>query len=189
MLPAPHPRRTRATTTGSAAPTGGANTTHVPDGTASGYAALSTSATFPGRARPETAELARLLVLSTVSPAGKADGRDAATRPTSRRPGEDLARWHGFVPSASGGSPKRGVGRGYRYCTDEAYFADSMSTKVVEYMAHGVPVVMMLLPARRRAGAERGTRFAVPRDVAAAADAVVRLGRDRTPRQDGPARL
>jgi glycosyltransferase involved in cell wall biosynthesis len=62
---------------------------------------------------------------------------------------------------------------------DEANFAHSMPTKVVEYMAHGVPVVTTPLPLAVELVQNADCGFVVPfGDVAAAADAVLRLDAD-----------
>jgi glycosyltransferase involved in cell wall biosynthesis len=62
---------------------------------------------------------------------------------------------------------------------DEPNFRHSMPTKVVEYMARGVPVVTTPLPAAAELASGHECGFVVPfGDVAAAAAAVLELDRD-----------
>ena len=62
---------------------------------------------------------------------------------------------------------------------DEPNFRHSLPTKVVEYMARGVPVVTTPLPAAAALATGHECGFVVPfRDPAAAASAVLELDRD-----------
>jgi glycosyltransferase involved in cell wall biosynthesis len=62
---------------------------------------------------------------------------------------------------------------------DEANFRHSMPTKVVEYMARGVPVVTTPLPAAAELARGHECGFVVPfGDVGAAAEAVLELDGD-----------
>ena len=73
---------------------------------------------------------------------------------------------------------------------DEPNYRVSQPTKVIEYLAHGVPVVTTPLPLARRLVEEVGAGVVVPfGDVAATLDAVLALDADPdTRRADGPAR-
>jgi glycosyltransferase involved in cell wall biosynthesis len=62
---------------------------------------------------------------------------------------------------------------------DEPNFRHSLPTKVVEYMARGVPVITTPLPAAAELARGHECGFVVPfGDVGAAADAVLELDRD-----------
>jgi glycosyltransferase involved in cell wall biosynthesis len=131
----------------------------------------------PDRGSAEMTGLAGLLAphgvaVDLVGPA------DAAARAHIEAAG-DLVRWHGFVPNEQALRMAEGALAGLSLLHDEANFRQSMPTKVVEYMAHGVPVITTPLPLAVDLvrGAECG--FVVPfGDVAATADAVLALHRD-----------
>ncbi len=57
--------------------------------------------------------------------------------------------WHGFVPSDEALAMMRGALAGLCLLHDEANFRPSMATKVVEYLAHGVPAIVTPLPLQR----------------------------------------
>ena len=109
---------------------------------------------------------------------GPADGRARAQLAPAQA--EGLIRWHGFVPNDRAMPMVDGALAGLSLLQDEANFRHSLPTKVVEYMARGVPVVTTPLPAAAAelaSGHECG--FVVPfRDPRAAADAVLQLDRD-----------
>jgi glycosyltransferase involved in cell wall biosynthesis len=131
----------------------------------------------PDRGSAEMVALARLLAphgiaVKLIGPA------DAAARGHIEAAG-DLVHWHGFVPNEQALRATEGALAGLSLLHDEANFRSSMPTKVVEYMARGVPVITTPLPlaAELVEGADCG--FVVPfGDVAAAADAVLTLDRD-----------
>lgn len=132
----------------------------------------------PDRGSAEMAELARLLApygiaVDLVGPA------DTAARAHIEAAG-DAVRWHGFVPNEQALGLAEGALAGLSLLHDEANFRASMPTKVIEYMARGVPVITTPLPLAVDLvrGAECG--FVVPfGDVAAARDAVLSLHRDQ----------
>jgi len=131
----------------------------------------------PDRGSAEMVSLARLLAphgvsVELVGPA------DAAARAHIEAAG-DLVHWHGFVPNEQALQLADGALAGLSLLHDEANFAHSMPTKVVEYMARGVPVITTPLPLAVELvrGAECG--FVVPfGDARAACEAVLTLDRD-----------
>jgi glycosyltransferase involved in cell wall biosynthesis len=87
--------------------------------------------------------------------------------------------WHGFVPNEQALALADGALAGLSLLQDEANFRVSMPTKVIEYMARGLPVITTPLPLAVELveGADCG--FVVPfNDPGAAAEAVLRLDAD-----------
>jgi glycosyltransferase involved in cell wall biosynthesis len=160
------------------------NTTYVPDEAAPPAADAGPARVVyvghisPDRGSAEMTELARLLAphgiaVDLVGPA------DAAARAHIEAAG-DLVRWHGFVPNEEALRLAEGALAGLSLLHDEANFRSSMPTKVVEYMARGIPVITTPLPLAVDLvrGAECG--FVVPfGDVPAACEAVLALHRDQ----------
>jgi glycosyltransferase involved in cell wall biosynthesis len=108
---------------------------------------------------------------------GPADARARAQIEPAQAAG--LLRWHGFVPNDQAMPMLDGALAGLSLLHDEPNFRHSMPTKVVEYMARGVPVVTTPLPAAAELTRGHECGFVVPfGDVAAAADAVLELDRD-----------
>jgi glycosyltransferase involved in cell wall biosynthesis len=156
------------------------NTTYVPDVAAppSGpRRVVYVGHISPDRGSAEMAELARLLAphgiaVELIGPA------DAAARAHIEAAG-DLVHARGFVPNAEALRLTEGALAGLSLLHDEGNFAHSMPTKVVEYMAHGVPVVTTPLPLAVELVRSADCGFVVPfGDVQAAADAVLRLDAD-----------
>ena len=156
------------------------NTTYVPDSAAPPAGprrVVYVGHISPDRGSAEMVSLARLLAphgiaVELLGPA------DAAARAHIEAAG-DLVHWHGFVPNEQALRLTEGALAGLSLLHDEANFRPSMPTKVVEYMAHGVPVITTPLPLAVALveGADCG--FVVPfGDMAAAADAVLKLDRD-----------
>ncbi|PYF99392.1 Glycosyltransferase involved in cell wall bisynthesis [Georgenia satyanarayanai] len=84
--------------------------------------------------------------------------------------------WHGFVPNDRAGELLDGALAGLSLLQDLPNYRHSMPTKVLEYMAHGVPVVTTPLPLARDVVTTAGSGVVVPfADPAAAADAVLAL--------------
>ncbi|MFB9733191.1 glycosyltransferase [Ornithinimicrobium kibberense] len=75
---------------------------------------------------------------------GPAHGR--ATTLLSRAQDEGLLTWSGFVPNEEALTRLDGALAGLSLLHDVANFRPSMPTKVVEYMAHGVPAITTPLP-------------------------------------------
>lgn len=80
----------------------------------------------------------------TLHVIGPATGECAATLAAAHRRG-DLVH-HGFVPNARAAAMLDGALAGVSLLGDLPNFRHSMPTKVVEYMAHGIPVVTTPLP-------------------------------------------
>jgi glycosyltransferase involved in cell wall biosynthesis len=159
------------------------NTTYVPDeaappaGDAEPPRVVYVGHISPDRGSAEMTELARLLAphgitMDLVGPA------DAAARAHIEAAG-DLVRWHGFVPNEQALRLADGALAGLSLLHDEANFRSSMPTKVVEYMARGVPVITTPLPLAVDLvrGADCGFVVAFG-DVPAACEAVLALHRD-----------
>ena len=162
------------------------NTTYVPDHLPASHAVpgddrrvIYVGHLSPDRGVAEMIELARLLRPHgiTVELVGQADGRARARIEPAQA--EGLIRWHGFVPNDQALLMLDGALAGLSLLHDEPNFRHSMPTKVVEYMARGVPVVTTPLPAAAALARDHQCGFVVPFcDPGAAADAVLTLDRD-----------
>ena len=133
----------------------------------------------PDRGVAEMIEVAGLLRPHgiTVELIGQADPRARALIEPARDRG--LVRWPGFVPNDQAMRQVDGALAGLSLLRDEPNFRHSMPTKVVEYMARGVPVVTTPLPAAADLVTRHECGFVVPFcDPRAAADAVLKLARD-----------
>ena len=129
------------------------------------------------RGAADLVELARLLPagvrLELVGPA------DAAARPRLEEADRaGLLRWHGFVPNAKALPMLLGALAGLSLLHDEPNYRHSRPTKVLEYMAHGVPVVATPLPATAELVERHDCGLLVPFGDPAAAAAAVRRLRD-----------
>ena len=92
---------------------------------------------------------------------------------------EGLVRWHGFVPNDRALPMVDGAVAGLSLLQDEPNFRHSLPTKVVEYMARGVPVVTTPLPSAVELVTRYECGLVVPfGDPRAAADAVLQLAGD-----------
>jgi glycosyltransferase involved in cell wall biosynthesis len=139
----------------------------------------------PDRGAAEMAELAGLLRPHdiTVELIGPADARARALIEASP------ARWRGFVPNDEAMRLADGALAGLSLLRDEPNFRHSLPTKVVEYMARGIPVVTTPLPAAADLAERHGCGFVVPfRDARAAADVIMKLDADPGLRADLGAR-
>ncbi|CAL9537747.1 hypothetical protein SUDANB121_04191 [Nocardiopsis dassonvillei] len=110
-------------------------------------------------------------------------GADAGVRPLLREAQqEDALTWYGFVPNDRALRMCAGAMAGLSLLHDTPNYRHSMPTKVVEYMAHGLPVVTSPSPVAAKLVAERPegpAGLVVPfRDPAATAEAVLRLRAD-----------
>jgi glycosyltransferase involved in cell wall biosynthesis len=105
-----------------------------------------------------------------------ADVRDELER--AHAAGE--VRWHGFLPSDRAMRVVGGAVAGLSLLHDEPNYRVSLPTKVVEYLAAGVPAVSTPLPEAVALLEASGGGMVVPfGDVPAAADAVRQLAGDR----------
>jgi glycosyltransferase involved in cell wall biosynthesis len=131
----------------------------------------------PDRGSAEMVALARLL-----APHGIAVELVGPADPQAREHIEaagDLVHWHGFVPNEQALRLAEGALAGLSLLHDEANFVHSMPTKVVEYMARGIPVITTPLPLAVDLVRNDECGFVVGfGDVQAAADAVLKLDGD-----------
>jgi glycosyltransferase involved in cell wall biosynthesis len=133
----------------------------------------------PDRGVAEMIDLAGLLRPHgiTVELIGPADARARALIEPAQAGG--LIRWAGFVPNDQAMPMVDGALAGLSLLHDEPNFRHSLPTKVVEYMARGVPVVTTPLPAAAELAIRHECGFVVPfGDARAAADAVLELAGD-----------
>lgn len=93
--------------------------------------------------------------------------------------------WEGFVPNDVALARLDGALAGLSLLHDQPNYAVSEPTKVMEYMAHGVPVVSTPNAAAKALVERSGSGVVVPfGDVQAGADAVTRLATDRAWREE-----
>ena len=133
----------------------------------------------PDRGVAEMIELGALLRPHgiTVELIGQADARARALIEPAQAQG--LLEWSGFVPNDQAMRKVDGALAGLSLLQDEPNFRHSMPTKVVEYMARGVPVVTTPLPAAADLVNRYECGFVVPfGDPSAAAEAVLKLAGD-----------
>jgi glycosyltransferase involved in cell wall biosynthesis len=113
----------------------------------------------------------------TVEVVGHADAETAAALRAAQEAGD--LRWHGFLPNAEALALVSGSMTGLSLLHDEPNYRHSRPTKVIEYMAQGVPVVTTPTPPARALVDGAACGIVVPfDDPEAAADAVIRLERD-----------
>jgi glycosyltransferase involved in cell wall biosynthesis len=96
-----------------------------------------------------------------------------------------LVRWFGFVPNSQALRMVDGALAGLSLLHDKPNYRHRLPTKVVEYMARGVPVVTSPTGPATDLVTRHGCGFVVPfREPALAADAVLRLRNDSRLRAD-----
>jgi glycosyltransferase involved in cell wall biosynthesis len=122
-----------------------------------------------------------------VEVVGAADG---AVAPVVRRAAEDgTLTWHGPLPNGEALARVEGALAGLSLLADEPNYRHSLPTKVMEYMARGVPVLTTPTPLAKELVERHGCGLVVPfDDVAAVAGAVLRLRDDPELRRDMGAR-
>ncbi len=131
----------------------------------------------PDRGSAEMAELGRLLAPHgiCVELVGQAD----AQAQEHIRAAGDAVHWHGFVPNAQALALADGGLAGLSLLQDEANFRVSMPTKVIEYMARGLPVITTPLPLAVDLVQSADCGFVVPfNDPQAACEAILKLDSD-----------
>jgi glycosyltransferase involved in cell wall biosynthesis len=98
---------------------------------------------------------------------------------------EGILRWYGFVPNDRALRIAEGAMAGFALLHDEPNYRHSMPTKVVEYMAHGIPVITTPNPPAVDIVTPSGCGLVVPfQDPAGAVEAVRRLHDDPALRAD-----
>jgi glycosyltransferase involved in cell wall biosynthesis len=98
---------------------------------------------------------------------------------------EGILRWYGFVPNDRALRIAEGALAGFALLHDEPNYRHSMPTKVVEYMAHGIPVITTPNPPAVGLVEPSGCGFVVPfQDPVAVAKAVSQLHDDPSLRTD-----
>ncbi|MFE9773373.1 glycosyltransferase [Streptomyces sp. NPDC005931] len=126
----------------------------------------------------DVVEMARLLgpaVRVEVIGEANADVRGALAQAHQ----EGVLRWYGFLPNDLALARLSGALAGLSLLHDQPNYRHSRPTKVVEYMAHGVPVVTTPTPLASELVERHGCGLVVPYgDPAAAAQAVRRLQAD-----------
>ncbi|MFF3253652.1 glycosyltransferase family 4 protein [Actinacidiphila glaucinigra] len=130
------------------------------------------------RGAEELVAMARLLAPDVrVELIGAADGDVRGVLAAADRDG--VLRWHGFLPNDAALDRLRGALAGVSLLRDEANYRHSRPTKVVEYMAYGIPVVSTPNPLAAKLVRGHDCGLLVPFQApAAAADAVRRLRDD-----------
>ena len=92
--------------------------------------------------------------------------------------------WHGYVKNSVALSLVDGATAGLSLLHDEPNYRHSMPTKLLEYLAHGVPFVSTPLPLAVELAEVSGGGIIVPfGDLGAAYDAIVELNADDDRRQ------
>ncbi|MFI6518881.1 glycosyltransferase family 4 protein [Spirillospora sp. NPDC050679] len=123
-------------------------------------------------------EAARLLAPEgvTVELIGSADPDVRPALRDAQR--EGALRWYGFVPNDRALRIAEGAMAGLSLLHDEPNYRHSMPTKVVEYMARGIPVVTTPLPPAVRIVEPAGSGLVVPFNAPEEVAAAVRRLRD-----------
>ncbi|MEO3829871.1 glycosyltransferase family 4 protein [Actinomadura sp. B10D3] len=155
------------------------NTTYVsdlPPGPPDGRRAVYVGQLSRARGALDMIEMARTLTAAgvLVELIGAADGDVREDLREAQR--EGIVRWYGFVPNDRALRIAEGAAAGLALLHDEPNYRHSMPTKVVEYMARGVPVVSTPNPPAVDIIEPAGCGLIVPfGDPEAAAKAVLRL--------------
>jgi glycosyltransferase involved in cell wall biosynthesis len=87
---------------------------------------------------------------------------------------DGVVQWHGFVPNDAVGALLTGASVGLSLLDDDPNYRVSMPSKVIEYLAHGLPVVATPLPAVQQLLEEHDAGIVVPFGDADASVAAVR---------------
>lgn len=114
----------------------------------------------------------------TLEVIGGADPRTTALLQKAQERG-DLT-WHDYVPNDEAVAMLEGALAGLSLLRDEPNYRHSLPTKIVEYMAHGVPVITTPLPVARDVVTNAGAGEVVPfDDPSSVLKAVLRLRDDK----------
>lgn len=163
------------------------NTTYVPEDVPPPGADRAVYVGHLTRARgtEEMIEVGRLLKDAGVRVELVGDG-DGAMKPLLERAHADgSVVWHGFMPNKQALELVQGSLAGLSLRHDEANYRNSWATKVIEYMAHGVPWVSTPTPPAPELQAKFDAGIVTPfGDPRAAADAVLKLRDDAKLRVD-----
>lgn len=125
----------------------------------------------------EMVETGRRLADSRVQIIGSADG--SATAAIEAAAAEGAVDWVGFVPNDVALTMLEGATAGLSLLHDQPNYAHSEPTKLMEYMAHGVPVLTTPNPASRDLVERSDCGVVVPfGDVDAVVAALTRLAED-----------
>jgi glycosyltransferase involved in cell wall biosynthesis len=129
-----------------------------------------------GRGTGELLEMARRLADEPGAPEVHLIGpADDAVAPAVRRAHADgLLTWHGFLPNPEALALVAGSVAGLAPLRDLPNYHGSLPTKVVEYLAHGVPAIVTPLPEAADLVRASGGGEVVPFEDAAALTAAVR---------------
>lgn len=132
------------------------------------------------RGAAEMVELGRLLRPDGVTVELVGAARDSATRQLLEAAADDGdVEWHGALPNDVALSRLDGALAGLSLLHDLPNYRHSLPTKIVEYMAHGIPVISTPLPVAQSLVDAAGSGVFVPfEDADAAADAVRTLRDD-----------
>ena len=136
------------------------------------------------RGAAEMVELGRLLSDQPIELhlVGSADA--AATELLAPAHDAGWLVWHGYQPNDRALELVDGALAGLSLLHDEPNYRHSRPTKIIEYMAHGVPVITTPTPPARALVTEADCGIVVPfGDARAAADAVAQLLSDADARQ------
>jgi glycosyltransferase involved in cell wall biosynthesis len=132
------------------------------------------------RGTHEMIELARLLRPHKIAVELIGDADTQVRGQLGEAQAAGLVRWYGFVPNGEALKMINGALAGLSLLHDEPNYRHSLPTKVVEYMAHGVPVITTPTGPATDLVEGHGCGFVVPfGDHAAAAEAVLRLRNDQ----------
>lgn len=108
---------------------------------------------------------------------GHADERTTAMLNRAQSRGDLI--WRGFMPNDEALQHLPGALAGLSLLRDEPNYQNSLPTKIVEYMAHGVPVITTPLTVAREIVVSAGAGEVVPfDDPSATAAAIMKLKRD-----------
>jgi glycosyltransferase involved in cell wall biosynthesis len=109
---------------------------------------------------------------------GSADAQASVLLCAAQR--EGLVKWHGYLSNDQALSRLEGALAGLSLLHDLPNYRHSLPTKVVEYMARGIPVITTPVPPAAEIVAGSGSGLVVPyEDPARAVGAVLRLRNDR----------